>query len=112
MLRVICRQCFICLLLFFLTTGQAAAFDLQVGHLNFGPAPAGSAGDCQANRSGFGAMVTLPLGFSESKPPNATLNGQDLSHFTRQNAQDSLIVIMLVGVAIAAGTLTVSIASD
>jgi len=40
------------------------------------------------------------------------LNGQNLSRFTEQDAKDSLVVIMLFGVAIAAGALTVSAASD
>jgi hypothetical protein len=105
----------ICLgtLILFLCTGQAAAFDLQIGHLNFGPAPAETTGHHPSANNGFGATLTVPLGFSGSnRPTSGTLNGQALSSFTEQDAKDSLIVIMLFGVAIAAGVLTASAASE
>ena len=99
-------------LILILCAGQAAAFDLQLGHLNFGPSANTTAGPHQLENDAVGAMVTIPLGFSKTEKPGDTLNGQDLSRFTEQDAKDSLIVIMLFGVAIAAGALTVSAASN
>jgi hypothetical protein len=95
-----------------LCAGQAVAFDLQIGHLNFNPPANPTAGPYQLGNDTVGAMVTIPLGFSKAEKPGDTLNGQDLSRFTEQDAKDSLIVIMLFGVAIAAGALTVSAASN
>jgi len=106
------KRVFICTLILILGAGQAAAFDLQIGHLNFNPPANTMAGPHQLRNDAVGAMVTIPLGFTKTKKPNDTLNGQDLSRFTEQDAKDSLIVIMLFGVAIAAGALTVSAASN
>jgi hypothetical protein len=103
----------ICTLVFFMAAGQAAAFDLQIGHLDFGPPAAEVTGRNHSDNSGLGAMISIPLGFSASgKPAASTLNGQNLAKFTEQDAKDSLIVIMLFGVAIAAGALSVSAASN
>jgi len=77
-----------------------------------GPSPVDKAGHYTQHSTGFGAMLSVPLGFSDTKRPTATLNGQDISHFTQQDAKDSLIVIMIVGVAIAVGALTVSAATN
>ena len=99
-------------LMLMLCAGQAAAFDLQIGHLNFNPPASATGGPQQLGRDGVGAMITIPLGFTRTKKLNSTLNGQDLSRFTEQDAKDSLIVIMLFGVAIAVGALTVSAASN
>ena len=101
----------ICSLILFLGAGQAAAFDIQIGHLNFNPISNDSPGRYLNNNDAFGAMITIPLGHSGTGKPDGTLNGQSLSNFTQENAKDSLIVIMLFGVAIAAGALTVSAAS-
>ena len=105
------RTC-VCTLILILCTSQAAAFDLQIGHLNFNPPANTMAGPHQLGNDTVGAMVTIPLGFTKTEKPGDTLNGQDLSRFTEQDAKDSLVVIMLFGVAIAAGALTVSAASD
>lgn len=99
-------------LIFLFFTVQAAAFDLQIGQMNFGPPPAHTAGHYPSENSGLGARITIPLGFSKSEQPTATLNGQDISQFTQEDAKDSLIVLMLFGVAIAVGALTVSAASN
>ena len=107
------RRTCLCMLIIILCTSQAAAFDIQIGHLNFNPTANETAGPHQLGNDTVGAMVTIPLGFSNSnKPTTSTLNGQDLAQFTEQDAKDSLIVIMLFGVAIAAGALTVSAASN
>jgi len=112
-MRNLFTRIFICTLILFLAAGQAAAFDLQIGHLNFGPPPTDTASHFHSDNNGFGAMITMPLDFSGSnKPTTGTLNGQDLSRFTQQDAKDSLIVIMLFGVAIAAGALSFSAASN
>ena len=100
------------MLILFLGAGQAAAFDLQIGHLRFNPAPDDLTGQYHKNDASFGALLTIPLGFSETGRPRDTLNGQNLSNFTQEDAKDSLIVIMLFGVAIAAGALTVSATSN
>jgi len=105
------RTC-VCTLILILCTSQAAAFDLQIGHLNFNQPANATAGPHQLENDAVGAMVTIPLGFTKTEKPGDTLNGQDLSRFTEQDAKDSLVVIMLFGVAIAAGALTVSAASD
>lgn len=99
-------------LILILTAGQAAAFDLKIGAMNIGTSPVGSAERDTQNRTGFGAILSVPLGFSDTKTSSATLNGQDISQFTQQDAKDSLIVIMLFGVAIAAGALTASAAAN
>ena len=106
------KRFFVCTLLLFFAAGQAAAFDLKIGHMNVGAPPVIHAGRYAPANNGFGAMLTMPLGFSSANKTTATLNGQDISHFTQQDAKDSLIVIMLFGVAIAAGVLTVSAASN
>jgi hypothetical protein len=112
-MRNLFRRISLCAIVFFLAAGQAAAFDLQIGHLNFGPAAAETTGRYDSDNSGLGAMLSIPLGFSNSgKPTTSILNGQDLAQFTEQDAKDSLIVIMLFGVAIAAGALSVSAASN
>ncbi len=111
-MRNLLRRILICTLIFFMAAGQAAAFDLQIGHLNFNPPANATAGPHQLENNAMGAMVTIPLGFTKTEKPKDTLNGQDLSSFTEQDAKDSLIVIMLFGVAIAAGALTVSAASE
>ena len=90
----------------------AGAFDLRVGHLQFGPSPADMNSQPHRDDAAFGAMLTMPLNFSTVKPAKATLNGQDISYFTKQDAKDSAIVIMLFGVAIAAGALTVNAAAN
>ena len=107
-MRKLLLRVMIATLILFLAIGHAAAFDFQIGHLNFGPPPADTAGYYQSDNSGFGASITIPLGFSASEQPSATLNGQDISRFTQQDAKDSLIVIMLFSVAIAAGVLSAS----
>ena len=103
---------FICTLIFCFTAGQAAAFDLRIGPSHVGPPPGGTDGHRQIADSGFGAQLTIPIGFAQSKTTADTLNGQNLSHFTKQDAKDSAIVIMLFSVAIAAGALTVSASAD
>ena len=80
--------------------------------MNIGPSPDDTPGRFAQSGTGIGAMLSVPLRFSDSNSPSATLNGQDMSHFTQQDAKDSLIVIMLFGVAIAAGVLTVGAASN
>jgi hypothetical protein len=100
------------ILILILCAGQAAAFDLQIGQLNFNSPANTMTGPHQPGNDAVGAMVTIPLGFSKAEKPGDTLNGQDLSLFTEQDAKDSLIVIMLFGVAIAAGALTASAASN
>ena len=103
----------ICALILFFWASQAAAFDLQVGHLNFNPASNDRTGRYQSGNDAFGAMITIPFGSSQAGEPGGdTLNGQNLSRFTQEDAKDSLIVIMLFGVAIAVGALTVSAASN
>jgi len=111
-MRHLCLRILTCALILFLATGQAAAFDLKIGTLNIGPSPVDRSGRYLQDSSGFGVMLSLPLGFSDTKSTSSTLNGQDITHFTQQDAKDSLIVIMLFGVAIAAGVLTVSAASN
>jgi hypothetical protein len=106
------KQICICTLILILCAGQAAAFDLQIGHLNFGPPPVDTTGRYQADNNGFGAMISVPLGFSESGIPADTLNGQDLSQFTEQDAKDSAVVIMLVVVGIAVGAIAVAGTAD
>lgn len=105
------RAC-VCTLILILCASQAVAFDLQIGHLNFNQPANATAGPHQLENDAVGAMVTVPLGFSRTVKSGNTLNSQDLSQFTEQDAKDSLIVIMLFGVAIAAGALTVSAASN
>lgn len=112
-MRNLLRRIFICTLIVFTSAGQAAAFDIQIGHLNFNTTVNETAEPHQLGTDAVGAMVTIPLGFSRiAKPGGDTLNGQDLSRFTEQDAKDSLIVIMLFGVAIAAGVLTASAVSE
>jgi hypothetical protein len=106
------KQICICTLILILCAGQAAAFDLQIGHLNFGPPPTDTAGHYQADNNSFGAMISIPLGFSKPGKTADTLNGQDLSQFTEQDAKDSAVVIMLVGVAIAVGAIAVAGTAD
>ena len=105
------RTC-VCTLILILCTSQAAAFDLQIGHLNFNPTTNETAGPHQLGNNAVGAMVTIPLGFSKTEKPGDTLNGQTLSKFTQEDAKDSLIVIMLFGVAVGAGVLAASAASN
>jgi len=106
------RTC-ICTLIVILCASQAAAFDLQIGHLNFNPAANQPAGHYQSDNSGLGASITIPLGFSNSsKQTTSTLNGQDLAQFTEQDAKDSAIVIMLVVVGIAVTAFVASESSD
>ncbi len=111
MLRLFKRTC-LCTLILIFGAGQAIAFDLQIGHLNFNPSANATAGPHQLDHDAVGAMITIPLGFSKTGKVDDTLNGQDLSRFTEQDAKDSLIVIMLFGAAIAVGALTVSAASN
>jgi len=111
-MRHLCLRILTCTLIVLLTAGQATAFDLKIGAMNIGASPHDTSGHYAQSRSGFGAMLSVPLGFADTKSTSATLNGQDISHFTQQDAKDSLIVIMLFGVAIAAGALTVSAASN
>jgi hypothetical protein len=63
------KQICICTLILILCAGQAAAFDIQIGHLDFGPPIADTAGRYQADNKNFGAMISIPLGFSESGIP-------------------------------------------
>jgi hypothetical protein len=109
--RLLKRIC-LCTLILILGAGQAAAFDIQIGHLNFNPTVNETAGPHQLGNDTVGARITIPLGFSKAGSSVDTLNGQNLSRFTQEDAKDSLIVIMLFGVAIAAGVLTVSAASN
>ena len=111
-MKFLFKRISICMLILFLGAGQAAAFDIQIGHLNFNPISNDSPGRYLNNNDAFGARITIPIGFAKSGKPVDTLNGQSLSRFTQENAKDSLIVIMLFGVAIAAGALTVSAASN
>jgi hypothetical protein len=109
--RLLKRIC-ICTLILILCAGQAVAFDIQIGHLNFNPTSNDRAGQYQKDNDAFGARIMIPLGFSKTGSSVDTLNGQNLSRFTQEDAKDSLIVIMLFGVAIAVGVLTVSAASN
>ncbi|CAD7845025.1 MAG: hypothetical protein [Olavius algarvensis Delta 4 endosymbiont] len=111
-MQILLKRSFTIALILLLASGQAAAFDLKIGQMNIGASPFGNAERYAQDSTGFGAMLSVPLGFSDTKTPSTTLNGQDISHFTQQDAKDSLIVIMIVGVAIAAGALTVSAASN
>jgi len=111
-MRHLCLRILTCALILFLATGQAAAFDLKIGTMNIGPPAVETSGRYLQDSPGFGVMLSVPLGFFETKTPSVSLNGQDISHFTQQDAKDSLIVIMLFGVAIAAGALTVSAATN
>jgi hypothetical protein len=95
-----------------LCAGQAAAFDIQIGLLDVGPPANTTAGPHQIANDTVGARVTIPLSFSKTQKPGHTLNGQRMAPFTEQDAEDSLIVIMLFGVALAAGYYTVDAASD
>ena len=65
-MRHLFKRFFICTLIFFLWTGQAAAFDIQIGHMNFNPTVNETAGPHQLGNDAMGAMVTIPLGFSET----------------------------------------------
>ncbi len=107
-MRKLFTRIFIFTLIFCMAAGQATAFDLQIGHLNFGPPSADAAGPGHFDNNGFGARLTIPFGASGSGESTATLNGQDISQFTQQDAKDSLIVIMLFSVAIAAAVLSAS----
>jgi hypothetical protein len=98
--------------IFCLAAGQAAAFDLQIGHLDFGSPSADSMGPSAFDNSGFGAMVTIPFDASGSGAATTTLNGRDISQFTQQDAKDSLIVIMLFSVAIALGVLSANAVAE
>jgi len=101
-----------CTLILILTASQVAAIDLKIGAMNMGALPVDTTARYAHDSTGFGATLSFPLGFSDAIKPSATLNGQDISHFTQQDAKDSLIVIMLVGVTIAAGALSVGAASN
>jgi hypothetical protein len=106
MLRLFKRTC-ICTLILIFGAGQAAAFDLQIGHMNFNPPANPTAGPYQLGNDTVGAIVTIPLGFSKAEKPGDTLNGQDLSRFTEQDTKDSLVVMgaIAVGVIAISGTL-------
>ncbi len=107
-MRKLYPRIFIFTLIFCMAAGQTVAFDLQVGHMNFGSPSVAVAGPGYLDNNGFGALLTIPFGASGPDTPTATLNGQDISQFTQQDAKDSLIVIMLFGVFIAAGVLSAS----
>jgi len=111
MLQLLKQVC-ICTLILVLNASQIAAFDLQVGGMNFTPSAASHSEPYPDRGNAFGATLTIPLGPAAPGHRADTLNGQALSNFTTQDAKDSLIVIMLFGVAIAAGALTVSVTSD
>ena len=111
-MRNLFARLLICLLIVLFAASPAEAFDLQIGHLRFGPSPANTSGQPLRDAAGFGALLTVPLGFSRVKQSATTLNGQDISHFTKQDAKDSFIVIMMYSVAIGLGVLTVSAASQ
>ncbi len=107
-MRKLFPRIFIFTLIVCMAAGQATAFDLQIGHLNFDPPSADATGHGHFGDNGFGAMLTIPFDASGSGISTATLNGQDISQFTQQDAKDSLIVIMLFSVAIAAAILSAS----
>ena len=106
------KRALICTLIFLFWASQAAAFDIRIGPTNFNPAAGEQTGRHQDPGSSFGAMVSIPLGSQATGRQSGTLNGQDLANFTKQDAKDSAIVIMLFGVAIAAGALSISVSAN
>ena len=100
---------FVLTLVMCLAAGQSAAFDLQIGRLDFGTSPADTFGPRRVSDAAVGAMFTIPFGDSDSrKSPPATVNGMTMNRFTQQNAKDSFIVIFLVGTLVAVGAITAS----
>jgi hypothetical protein len=110
-------RCLVLPLVLCLTAANAAALDVQIGRID----AAYSAFDASDPRHGagvaVGAMLTIPFGAAGPGPASATVNGRDIAGFTRQNAKDATISLMLIGTAIALGVLSVtalagSISSD
>lgn len=97
---------FVLTLVLFMAAGQSAAFDLKIGYLDFGPSPTDTPGPRPISDATVGAMITIPFGAKSSGHSTASLNGQDISRFTQQNAKDTFIVIFLVGTLVAVGMLT------
>ena len=110
-MRKIFLRALICTLILFLGAVQATALDLQVGPMNFSPAPYDHPVAYPADVDAFGATLTIPFGSRDKACRNVTLNGRNLSHFTRQDAKDTAIVLMLISVSIGLYLLTASTVS-
>jgi hypothetical protein len=65
-----------CLLILLLSAGNTTAFDLKVGQMHTGAPFNAGTGRYATHSSGFGAKLTMPLGFATSQKTTATLNGR------------------------------------
>lgn len=101
------RPLFVAVLILCLSAGPCAAFDLQLGRMHAAPPPAGAFVPDRFDCTAVGVRISIPFGGAGADRSAATLNGRNVTAFTRQNAKDAAISIMLIGTAVALGVVSV-----